>query len=167
MARSIDYSSMSRYPADEVYATMVDPDFLRARLDELGGPGARLVEHSADVDGARYRLRHGLDNAVLPPMVQKLVAGDLVIERTETLRRHTIGRYGGDVGVQILGTPVTASGVIRLADLDDAGSEMVIRADVTVRVPLIGGRIEEVIAENVRLLLAAETEFTMRWLDGR
>ena len=41
------------------------------------------------------------------------------------------------------------------------------QADVTVNVPLIGGRIEETVAEQVRKLLAAETEFTREWLRTR
>ena len=52
---------------------------------------------------------------------------------------------------------------MRLADTA-AGSELVIRADVVVRVPLLGGKIEAVIADQVQQLLAAETAFTLEWL---
>lgn len=165
MARPIDYRAASQYPADEVYATMVDPEYLRARLAEIGGPGAALTEHAADLESARYRLRHGLESSVLPSVVRSFVPGDLVIERTETLKRQGAGRYTGGVEVRIPGTPAAAAGTMRLADLDGGdGSELVVRAEVTVQVPLIGGRIEEVIAEQVRNLLAAETAFTLRWL---
>jgi Protein of unknown function (DUF2505) len=33
-------------------------------------------------------------------------------------------------------------------------------------VPLFGGKIEEIVAEQVRRLLEAETEFTVRWLGS-
>ncbi len=165
MARQIDYRSTSRFPADEVFAAMVDPEYLRERLERMGGPGAALLEHAAGPEGARYRLRHGLDNAVLPAMVQALVPGDLTIERTETLRRRGAGDYDGDVDVRILGTPVSASGGMRLRDTG-ASSEFEVRAEVVVAVPLFGGRIEEMIAEQVRNLLAAETAFTQRWLES-
>jgi hypothetical protein len=165
MARQIDFRSASPHSADDVYATLVDPDYLRARLERMGGPGAALLEHSADVEGGRYRLRHGLDKANLPSMVQSLVPGDLVIERTESVRRLGAGDYDGDVDVRILGTPATALGRMRLRDTAD-GSEFLVRADVTVQVPLIGGRIEAVIAEQVQNMLAAETAFTLHWLDS-
>ena len=164
MARSIDYRSMSQYPADEVYATMVDPEYLRARLDRMGGPGAKLLEHRADPDSARYRLRHGLSGADLPPIVTALLTGNIVIERTETITREDTGRYSGDVAVVIHGTPASAVGRMRLADRDGSGSEFVVWADVTVKVPLIGGRIEAVVADQVKNLLAAETAFTLEWL---
>ena len=39
-------------------------------------------------------------------------------------------------------------------------------ASVEVRVPLFGGKIEEIIAGQVRRLLEAETAFTVRWLGS-
>jgi hypothetical protein len=165
MARSIDHHSVSGYPADQVYATLVDPEYLRARLEKLGGRGAELIEHRADADGARYRLRHGLAAEDLPSMVRNLLPGDIVIERTETLRRAGAGRYAGTVDVVIHGTPASAEGRMRLADQDGTGgSEFTVHADVTVKVPLLGGRIEGVVAGQVRNLLAAETAFTLDWL---
>lgn len=159
MSRQIDYRSSSRFAADDVAAVMLDEEYLRARLDKLGGPDARLLEHGPD----RYRIRHGVDEAVLPPIVGSLVTGNLVIERTESLRPDGAGRYAGDVDVRIPGTPASATGSLRLADTA-AGSELVIRADVVVRVPLLGGKIEAVIADQVQQLLAAETAFTLEWL---
>jgi hypothetical protein len=164
MARSIDYRSTSQYPADEVYATMVDPDFLTARLAKIGGKGAELLEHTADAEGSRYRLRHGLDPKDLPPMVRSVLPGDIVIERTEIWTRQGAGRYAGESQVAIPGTPASALGGMRLRDIDGGQSELHVRADVTVRVPLVGGKIEGVVAEQVQNLLAAETQFTLAWL---
>lgn len=164
MPRSLDYRSTLQYSADEVYATMVDLDYLRARLVRLGGSRAELLEHRVDPDGARYRLRHGLSSTDLPPLVTALVAGDIVIERTETLVRKDVGRYAGNVSVDVRGTPASAAGGMRLVDLDGGSSELDVYADVTVNVPLIGGRIEAAIAEQVKKLLAAETAFTLGWL---
>lgn len=166
MPTQIDYRSPSSFPADEVYATMVDPDYLRARLTRMGGPGAELLEHTADPDGVRYRLRQGLDKAHLPPLVQSLVPGNLVIERTETVRRRGAGDYDGDVDVRILNTPVTAAGGMRLQDAA-GGSEFAVRAEVSVPVPMIGSRIEVTIAEQVKNLLTAENAFTQQWLRER
>lgn len=163
MPRQIDYRSSSKYPADEVAAAMLDRAYLEARLQQLGGPGAAVKEHSADADGGRYRIRHGVDQAALPSIVSTLVTGNLVIDRTETLRREAAGRWAGDVAVRIPGTPASAAGTLRLTDTG-AGSELVIHADVTVDIPFLGGRIESVIADQVHALLVAETAFTLDWL---
>jgi hypothetical protein len=166
MARQIDFRSPLPHPTDVVYATMVDAEYLRARLQRLGGPGAALLEHQADPAGARYRLRQGLDRSALPPVVQNLLPGNLVIERTETIRPAGPGRYEGTVDVQVPGAPVTAVGRMQLNE-GAGGSEFVLQADVTVHLPLIGGRIEETVVEQVRNLMAAETEFTREWLRTR
>ncbi len=164
MSRRIDYRSSSEYPADDVAAVMLDEEYLRARLERLGGPGAALLEHHLDDGGGgRYRIRHGVDQAALPSFVAALVSGNLVIDRTEGLQRRGPGQYGGEVQVRIPGTPATATGSLVLRDTG-ARSELHVTADVTVQVPFLGGKIESVIAEQVQLLLAAETAFTLDWL---
>jgi hypothetical protein len=163
MSTQFDYRSTSSYPADEVYATMVDPEFLRARLEQIGGPGAGLLEHKTDLEGASYRLRHGLDPKELPSLVRTVLSGDVVIERSEHWRREGMGHYTGDVNVTIPGTPGSATGVMRLRDTDD-GSVLHIRIEVTVNVPLIGGKIEGTVSGHVQGLLASESAFTQEWL---
>jgi hypothetical protein len=163
MPRRIDYRSTSEYAADDVAAVMLDEEYLRARLEKLGGPGAALLEHRVDEGGGRYRIRHGVDQAALPSFVATLVSGNLVIDRTEGLRRRAPGHYDGDVQVRIPGTPATAAGSLVLRDAG-GHSEFLVTAEVTVKVPFLGGRIESVIAEQVQLLLGAETAFTLDWL---
>ena len=163
MARSIDYRSTFAYPAEKVFATMTDPEYLRERLRELGGPGSALLEHEATPEHARYRLRQGLAEQDLPPIVGKVVGGDLVIERIETLRRILPGSYAGDVDVRITAAPASAAGTMTLTDADE-GSEFAVNSEVTVRVPLLGSTIEGIVAEQVTRLQVAETEFTTRWL---
>ena len=163
MARSIDYRTTMAYPAERVFATMTDPEYLQARLRELGGPGSALLDHEATPENAHYRLRQGLSEADLPPVVGKVVGGDLAIERTETLHRVTPGAYTGDVDVVINAAPASAAGTMTLTDAT-GGSEFAVHADVTVRVPLFGGKIEEIVADQVKRLLEAETQFTVRWL---
>lgn len=164
MSHRIDYESSAPYPADEMAAVMLDETFLRARLARLGGPGAALLEHHLDGEsGGRYRLRQGVDRAMLPAFVASLAAGNLVIERSESLRREPSGRYTGDVDVSITAAPVTATGSLLLTGTDGR-STLRVQADVTVPVPFLGGKIEKSIAEAVRMLLAAETRFTLDWL---
>jgi hypothetical protein len=164
MSRQIDYRSTSPHPADELFATMVDPDYLRARLEQIGGPGADLLEHMADGKGAHYRMRHGLDAKDLPSFVRRVLPADITIERSEHWTRQDGGRYLGDVRVTIPGAPASAAGGMRLRDLPDGGSELNVRADVTVSVPIIGGKIEGIVGEQVRRLLTAESAFTQQWL---
>ena len=165
MARSIDYRSTLAFPAEKVFAVMTDREYLQARLRELGGPGSELLELEASPESARYKLKQGLSESDLPPIVSKVMNGDLAIVRTETLNRTAPGSYSGDVDVAIPGAPASAAGSMTLAD-GGSGSVFEVHADVKVNVPLFGGKIEEIVADQVRRLLEAETAFTIRWLGS-
>ena len=47
------------------------------------------------------------------------------------------------------------------------GTQLVVSAEVKVNIPLIGGKIEKVVAEQVTKLLAAEAEYAEKWLAER
>lgn len=163
MSRQFDYRATAAQPAEAVFAAMVNADCLRARLDKLGGRDAALLEHEADAQSARFRVLHGLDSSDMPSAVRSFLPSDFVINRLETWRRTSDGRYAGTADVQVPGTPATATGQMGLRDTA-AGSELRVRTSVTVRVPLLGGRIEATVGEQILKLLDAETTFTLDWL---
>jgi hypothetical protein len=99
----------------------------------------------------------------MPSVVRRVMPGEITIERSEQWARED-GVYRGEVQVAIPGTPASAGGGMRLRDLSDGGSELHVRADVTVRVPLVGGKIEGIVGEQVQKLLAAESAFIRQWL---
>ncbi len=162
MSRQSEYRSVSQWSAEQLFTAMVDADFLRDRLAKIGGKDAALLEHAADADSARFRLRQALDSRDLPSIVRNLLSGDIVIERTETWTRSAPGNYRGDAQVTIKSTPASATGAMSLRYAGGSGSELVVRTDVTVQVPIVGGKIESVVAEKVRELLALETDFLLQ-----
>ena len=164
MSRQFDYRAMPPQPAAAVFAAMVDADCLRARLAALGGRNAALLEHEVDADGARFRVQHGLDPSDMPQAVRSFLPSDFVIHRLETWRRSADGHFTGMADVDVPGTPASASGQMGLRDAG-AGSELRIRTDITVRVPLLGSRIECSVGEQILKLLDAETAFTLDWMS--
>jgi hypothetical protein len=148
-------------PAATVRATLTDRAFLEERLRELGGTGAALTEHRRDGDEVLLRLRQGVPAERLPAMAKAILKGDLVVEREERW-----GPDGGSGRATIVGVPGEIASRSRLTDSAD-GSELVITAEVRVAIPLVGGKLEGVIAEQVGRLLTAESEFTGKWLAGQ
>lgn len=163
MSSQFDYRATSPHPSSAMFTAMVDADCLRARLEQLGGPGAALLEHEADAESARFRVRHGLDPATMPSVVRSFLPSDLVIERLETWGRSGDGRYTGMADVDVPGTPAVATAQMGLRDAV-AGSELRVQTDVTVKVPLLGGRIEASVGEQILKLLQAENAFTLNWM---
>jgi len=99
----------------------------------------------------------------LPSIAKSLLGGDLVIHRVEV---WTGAGTTGTVEVTLNGVPGRLDGTIVLAD-DAGGSRMTLTGQVKVSIPLMGGKLEAMIAEQVAALLDKENEFTTEWLANR
>ncbi|GAA1869509.1 DUF2505 domain-containing protein [Pseudonocardia ailaonensis] len=160
MSRPMDFRATTDHPVDAVYAAMSDRAILADRLERMGGPGAGILEYASDEQGCRYRIRHGIDEKDLPGVVKTFVGGGgITVERDETWRKAGDG-YDGTVRVALPGMPAGADGTMRLEPAG-AGTSFHVHCDITVRVPLIGGKIEETVAEQIKRLLAMETDYTL------
>lgn len=147
----------------ELYRVLTGEDYLRARLDELGGPNASIRELTADAEHARLVFQHGVPAEKLPSIFRRVFSGDLRIDRTETWTRESDDAYVGTVSAGMAGTPGRIEGTQRIS-ADGAGARLLGTGKVTVSIPLIGGKVESAAAEQVNKLLAAESAFTERWL---
>jgi hypothetical protein len=152
-------------PVTTVYSILVDETYLTARLRDIGGKGAALLSHSTRDDGAAYTLRQGVDANQLPGAVKAMLNGDLVVEREERWRRNG-ERFESASRATISGVPAEITSRGLLAGRGD-GAELTINAEVKVGIPLIGGKIEKAVAEQVTKLLAAEAEYAEKWLAER
>ncbi|WP_156758070.1 DUF2505 domain-containing protein [Actinokineospora pegani] len=162
MPSRIEHRAEFTAPAKAVHAAFVDKAFLDARLKELGGTGARLLDYTSGTGRVSFTLRQGVPADKLPSAARALIKGDLDVERTETWWPAATG-FAGDTTAAVTGVPGSVKGVFALVD-SGAGSTWTTSGEVTVRVPLVGGKIEKTIAEQVGKLLAAEAEFTAAWL---
>jgi Protein of unknown function (DUF2505) len=165
MATSLEHRSSFAATAGVLYETLVDKAFLTARLRDIGGKGAALLEHSSDGDRTTFRMRQGVDAAKLPGAIRKILNGDLVVQREERWRSED-GGYTAASTVKIDGVPGDISARSRIAG-KDSGAALAISAQVKVSIPLIGGKLEKVVAEQVSKLLAAEAEYAEKWLAER
>jgi len=163
MPRPIRYQS--RYPlsASELYSILVDREYLLAKLDSVGGSNAALLDLASDPNTAKYTLRQGVSREYLPGPIQKVLRGDLLIERTETLRMAAPGRYDGTVAARVKDAPGSIGGTLRLVDAGD-GCEYSLDGAARIDIPLVGGKIETAIAEQVVRLMEREARFTAEWL---
>lgn len=162
MATSLEHRSTFAEAAGTVFNTLVDEAFLTERLRAIGGKNAALLGHSRDGERVTFRMRQGVDAALLPSTVRSFINGDLVVEREERWQPEG-GAHAGASRVTITGVPGEIQGRSRIAG-SGAGATLVINAQVKVSIPLIGGKIEKVVAEQVGKLLAAEAEYAEKWL---
>lgn len=163
MAQTISHRARWDADAQTVYRTLVDGDYLQARLAELGGKDPALVERSVDDSGARVVLRHSVAVEFLPSVIKRFTGGDLVLDRVETWAPEEAGGYRGTFEVTVRGLPGKLTGTQSLHDVE-GGSESTVEGNAEVPVPFVAGRIESIVNEQVGGLLDGEDEFTHRWL---
>lgn len=161
MARRIEHHTTSPHSAEKVFGAMVDETYLRDRLAAIGGTNAELVSFSSSDGKASYELKQGVPAEHLPSMAKSLLGGDLVIKRVESWAAGA-----GTVEVTLSGVPGRLDGGFTVTD-NGSGSKVTLTGEVKVSIPLMGGKLEKVIAEQVVVLLDKESEFTSEWLANR
>jgi hypothetical protein len=163
MARRIEHHTTSPHSAETVFGAMVDETYLRDRLAAVGGNDAELVSFSSGNGKTSYQLKQGVPAEHLPSLAKSLLGGDLVIQRVES---WTLAGLTGTVEVTIGGVPGRLDGTFSLAP-SGGGSKLTLNGQVKVSIPLMGGKLEAMIAEQVAELLDKESEFTSEWLANR
>lgn len=145
-------------PAIEVFALFNDPDFIAGRLEDSGAPDAKVMTVDSTAEGVKIVTRQSIPASVLPSMVASMISGDPATERTEDWKVDGDG-YVADFSVVVKGAPATIKGTMTLANAG-AGSRLAVKGEAAVPIPLFGGKIEAVIAQQIGLLLASEETYT-------
>ncbi|HTX97717.1 MAG TPA: DUF2505 domain-containing protein [Mycobacterium sp.] len=170
MPRSFDLSADYDGSVEEVHRAFTDARYWRARLAESGADVAtlesiRVGSEAGDDDTVAVVTLQVIQSHKLPGMVTQLHNGDLCIRREESWGPVTDGAAEGSVAGLIVNAPVNLAGTALLAPIEGTGAaRLTLRAIVQVRVPIIGGKLENIIGARLAELVAAEQRFTTEWI---
>ncbi|QYB06067.1 DUF2505 domain-containing protein [Rhodococcus sp. USK10] len=165
MSRRIEHSSSYAFPVTQVHAGLITEQYWRDRLDKVGGPGATLEQVTTGPGTISVAMSQSIPAEHLPSIVSKVRPGDLVIKRTETWGTLDGDHAEGTFTAEVVGAPATISGTQTLK-ADGSRANVQVEGKAEVRIPLIGGKIENAIADEVLRLIAKEQEFTEQWLGS-
>ncbi|MEV4203462.1 DUF2505 domain-containing protein [Nocardia salmonicida] len=160
MATPLAFTAGYTHSVDAVRAAYSDEQYWKARIAEVGGPGARLDAFAVDGDQVRVQMVQSIPADQLPPAITAVRPGDLIIPRTETYTGT-----GGIFEAHVDGAPAVVRGTVTMAPDDGTGSTTAINGAIEVKIPLFGGKIEAAISEHLIELLANEAAFTEEWLN--
>lgn len=151
---------------EQVHHAFSDEQYWLARLAESGVDEAILDSMELRDDGSiDVVTTQVLRNDRLPGIVTQFHRGDLSITREETWNPVLGGEASGSVQGSISGAPVSLTGSAALAPVEGGGgSRLTFTATVEVRVPLVGGKIEDFIGSQLVGLVIAEQRFTTVWI---
>lgn len=148
---------------DTIMCTFGNENYWRARLAEFTGGTAIVEKLSTQDDTVTVALRLGLVRDKLPKLVTQLRNTDLEMVRHERWMRAHDGQLRGEVDVTVPGTPLSVTGTALVAPTG-RGSRLDYTATVKVKVPLVGGKIEDYLCGQTVDELHRLQRFTDDWI---
>jgi hypothetical protein len=145
---------------EQVYAMLGDPAFREAvceyqryhrhdiTITPEGNGMAVVVDQHRPADG-------------VPAIAQKFVGAEINVHQVE----HWSSPTDASLEVAIPGKPGHMKGTVHLEG-DAAGTTETVAVDVTVSIPLLGGKIEGAIGDMLLKALRAENTVGRKWLAG-
>ncbi len=145
---------------DAVYAMLADPAYRKAVGDyQKVTDFACSITPSGSGMTVRLEQAHGTDR--IPSFAQRLVGSEIRFVQEESWSSPS----GADIHVTIPGKPGDMSGS---TSLTQSGDDVVQRIDLGVKVsiPLVGGKVEDLIAGFLGKAFDAENKVGVKWLRG-
>jgi hypothetical protein len=164
MPRSFDMAAEYDGSVERIRRAFGEKQYWLDRLAESGADRATLDAITTTADGGVDVLTTQTIRADrLPGVVTQFHHGDLSFVREETWTAVADGRAVAVVKGSIPGAPATLDGAADLAPIP-TGSQLRFTASIEVRIPLVGGKVENFIRSQLADLLMAEQRFTTAWI---
>lgn len=164
MPRPFDVTTDSAAGVEQIHRAFGNEAYWQARIDEFGGGATTLDYLTVDGSGVvEVATTQDLRNDLLPGPLSKAFRGDLTVVRAETWRpaEHTVH---GEVTISASGVPGSGVGAAVLEPVA-GGSRLVFSGTLEIKIPLVGGRIEKAIADQIVAELPQLTRFTSDWIS--
>ena len=156
----MQFTQSVSYPGtvDEVVAMYLTPAYLERRFGQFVVEGSQAVS----VEGERVSFAGTVRPELIPAAAARFVKSDLRISFTEEWARDEAGATSR-TSVTVDDAPVSVEATSTLAPAD-AGSVRVVTGNVSVRIPLLGGRIEKEAVAHLGRVVERERELAATWL---
>ncbi|WP_418004832.1 DUF2505 domain-containing protein [Mycobacterium sp. PDNC021] len=167
MARSFDMVAEYLGSVAQVHQAFCSKDYWLDRLAEGRADVSTLDSFAEDGQGGTdITTTQTMRAAGLPGIVTQFHFGDLSLVREEYWGPLTDGRAAGTVRSRVPGAPATITGSGVLSPTT-GGARLEFSALVEVRIPLVGGKLEAMLGQQLRYLIELEQKFTTDWIAAR
>lgn len=147
---------------EEVFAIVTDTTF-REQACEKTKALSYDVQVSTSGGDTIVRVSRKMEATDIPDMARKFVGETLTVVQTETWHAAAAdGSRRADVAGEISNTPVILKGTASITK-DGAQTVQAINLDVKVAVPLIGKKLEPIVADAIRSGLQKEHDLGREW----
>ena len=149
---------------EEVLAVLTGPQW-SARKAEVLHDGSQVVERTERPDGGVHLVASRVLPEGGPGFLQRFLPRDGRVVQTDDWAPARAGVRGGTWQVVIPGVSARLGGTMRLEPAG-SGSRYVVDGEISVPIPLVGGKAESFIAEMVHKLSDREAEVLREAVGG-
>lgn len=150
----------------EVIAVETDWDEYLARFAEGGDRDVEMIECGPDGDGFVVHNKRVV-TVDLPGFAQKVLKPSNTVDHVVRFGPESGGRREATFTLDVLGAPVRTDGTIVFEEIGDGRTRHTVTCDVSVKVPLIGGKIANWAKGDIVEQIRREFEFTRRRVAER
>ncbi len=159
------FSYTQKYSKDKnsMLTMLCDPAYHKGLQDALGSWDFKQLE--LEDDGTQFRIKYSYtlkSDVPLPGFAKKVLGENTHAVQTETWNRAS-GK--GTVDVQPKGLPGTVHCDLTIAE-DGSGCTKKFDWDVNIKIPLVGGKLEKLIVDDIKSKDPKDAAISAKLLEG-
>ncbi len=140
--------------SDVVIKMFTDKEYFLNKYKNLGAKNIQLLEHKKDGDKFSIKVSREVPADVpLPSFAQKFISANMTVVQQDSWDAKT---KKGRLDINIKGIPATITCDMELKD-EGAGSVNHLNWTVKVGIPLIGGKLEQVLVDDIKKKTGPDT----------
>ncbi|WP_210115587.1 DUF2505 domain-containing protein [Mycobacterium sp. DL99] len=166
MSRRLEYTLAFDAPAETVYAAYASDEYwqsLMDRYDDLTPGKSDITEFRSDEHGIEVEFRQVLPRAELPAILRTVIPLDLAITRRQFFGPFDQHGVNGHYAASVSHAPGRLDGRYALTGAS-TGSRLQVDSTCKVSMPLIGGKLEDLVLQSVNEVFGIEGAFTADWI---
>ena len=165
MSRDFEFTIDSPHsPADVHKALTSEEQWLARFVKAEKTDGYELIKHESGA--LTVDITEEVGTSELPGFVKKVIRGKLLITRTDHWGPLTDDTADGTLAGGSTSLPATVTGTLTLRPAGE-GSVLTVSGTSTVKIPLIGGKIESLINDMIEDMVNQETRETVEWAEAQ
>jgi hypothetical protein len=150
-------------PAATVIKMFGDRSYFERKYKEVGAWDIEVLEHEKTDKQFRIKVRYTMKSeAGLPDFAKKFIGDSSVITQTDA---WDLVKKTGRIEAEIKGAPVKVSAEMSLRD-EGQGSANLLKWTVSCGIPLLGGKLEKIISEDIQAKSRNDLAVSRKLLAG-
>jgi|SRR5690554_1183360 len=151
------------FPAESLFKFFTDPNFFVRKYEEQGATNVQVIH--AEMSGSLSTITISRDVPVevpIPSFARVLVPSHITLIQTDAWNTAT---RTGNLVIEFKGMPVHLNCDITLQNCADGAVEE-LSFDIRVDVPLLGKKLEQLLAQDLRLKFQRDMEASLNIMKG-